>query len=60
MDIEANNINGFDSEDSGRVLFESALVASLAGLSAIPSPMMPSTDFDTVFTSIGTTLTTNV
>jgi hypothetical protein len=56
MDIERNDVSQFVSYESAQDLIECALAVSLVGLGAVS----PLTIFGTVFTSIGTTLTTNV
>ena len=50
----------FAVEDSGQDLIEYALVAALVGLGAVTSMKLLGTKISTAFTSIGTTLTTNV
>jgi pilus assembly protein Flp/PilA len=50
----------FIAEESGQDLIEYALVASLVGLGAVVGIKGLGTKISTAFTSIGTTLTTNV
>jgi pilus assembly protein Flp/PilA len=50
----------FVADESGQDLIEYALVAALVGLGAVASLKTLSTRISTGFTSIGTTLTTNV
>jgi pilus assembly protein Flp/PilA len=47
-------------DESGQDLIEYALVAALVGLGAVAGIKTLSTSIKTAFTSIGTTLTTNV
>ena len=47
-------------DESGQDLIEYALVAGLVGLGAVTAMSTLSTKIGTAFTSIGTTLTTNV
>jgi pilus assembly protein Flp/PilA len=47
-------------EESGQDLIEYALVAALVGLGAVASMKTLSTSIGNAFTSIGTTLTSNV
>jgi len=47
-------------DESGQDLIEYAIVAALIGLGAVASMRTLSTKIGTAFTSIGTTLTTNV
>jgi len=47
-------------EESGQDLIEYALVAALVGLGAVASMKTLSTNIGSAFTSIGTTLTSNV
>ena len=48
------------NDESGQDLIEYALVAGLIGLGAVTAMSGLSTKISTAFTSIGTTLTTNV
>lgn len=50
----------FIAEELGQDSIEDALVAALVGLGSVASVMTLSTRISTGFTSIGTTLTTNV
>ena len=53
-------LNNLMVEESGQDLIEYALVAALVGLGAVASMRSLSTSIGSAFTSIGTTLTTNV
>ncbi len=53
-------VNNLIVEESGQDLIEYALVAALVGLGAVASMKSLSTSIGNAFTSIGTTLTTNV
>jgi pilus assembly protein Flp/PilA len=48
------------NDESGQDLIEYALVAALVGLGAVAAMKTLSSNINTAFTSIGTTLTTNV
>jgi pilus assembly protein Flp/PilA len=54
--ILSNLIN----DESGQDLIEYALVAALVGLGAVAAMKTLASNINTAFTSIGTTLTTNV
>ena len=54
------NVTHFVADETGQDLVEYALVAALLGLGAVTSLKTFSTKISTSFTSIGTTLTTNV
>ena len=53
-------LKNLHKEESGQDLIEYALVAALVGLGAVAAMKTLSTNIGTAFTSIGTTLTTNV
>jgi pilus assembly protein Flp/PilA len=53
-------MNNLMVEESGQDLIEYALVAALVGLGAVASMKTLSTSIGNAFTSIGTTLTSNV
>jgi pilus assembly protein Flp/PilA len=53
-------LNHLLRDDSGQDLIEYAIVAALIGLGAIASMKTLRTSVSNAFTSIGTTLTTNV
>ena len=53
-------LNNLITEESGQDLIEYALVAALVGLAAVASMKTLGTSISTAFTSINTTLTTNV
>jgi len=53
-------MNNLMVEESGQDLIEYALVAALVGLGAVASMKTLSTNIGSAFTSIGTTLTSNV
>lgn len=59
-----NNIKhifaSFMKDESGQDLIEYALVAALVGLGAVAAMKTLSTNISSAFTSIGSTLTTNV
>ena len=55
-----NVISSFRNDESGQDLIEYALVAGLIGLGAVAAMSGLSTKIGNAFTSIGTTLTTNV
>jgi len=55
-----NYVVNLAHDESGQDLIEYAIVAALIGLGAIASMRSLSTKIGTAFTSIGTTLTTNV
>ena len=55
-----NHVVNLAHDESGQDLIEYAIVAALIGLGAIASMRSLSTKIGTAFTSIGTTLTTNV
>jgi len=48
------------NDESGQDLIEYALVAALVGLGAVAAMKTLGSNINTAFTSIGTTLTTNV
>jgi len=48
------------NDESGQDLIEYALVAALVGLGAVAAMKTLASNINTAFTSIGTTLTTNV
>ena len=48
------------NDESGQDLIEYALVAALVGLGAVAAMKTLSTNISSAFTSIGSTLTTNV
>jgi pilus assembly protein Flp/PilA len=60
MDCFTQHVVGFIAEESGQDLVEYALLAALVGLGAVVSIKGLGTKISTAFTSIGTTLTTNV
>jgi pilus assembly protein Flp/PilA len=60
MKIARESVIHFVADESGQDLIEYALVTALLGLGAILSIKTLSTRIGTAFTSIGTTLTTNV
>ncbi len=60
MKTTKNLLNGLLQDESGQDLIEYALVAGLIGLGAVTAMSGLSTKIGTAFTSIGTTLTTNV
>jgi pilus assembly protein Flp/PilA len=60
MKIAMEAVRQFVAQESGQDLIEYALVAGLLGLGAVTSIKSLATHIGTVFTSIGTTLTTNV
>ena len=53
-------LNNLITEESGQDLIEYALVAALVGLAAVASMKTLGTSISSAFTSINTTLTTNV
>ena len=53
-------LNNLIVEESGQDLIEYALVAALVGLGAVASMRSLSTSIGSAFSSIGTTLTSNV
>lgn len=55
-----NHVVNLAHDESGQDLIEYAIVAALIGLGAVASMRTLSTKIGTAFTSIGTTLTTNV
>jgi pilus assembly protein Flp/PilA len=55
-----NLLNNLMNDESGQDLIEYALVAALVGLGAVASMKTLGTAITNAFTSIGTTLTTNV
>jgi pilus assembly protein Flp/PilA len=55
-----NHVVNLANDESGQDLIEYAIVAALLGLGAVASMRTLSTKIGTAFTSIGTTLTTNV
>jgi pilus assembly protein Flp/PilA len=55
-----NHVVNFAHDESGQDLIEYAIVAALIGLGAVASMRTLSTKIGTAFTSIGTTLTTNI
>jgi pilus assembly protein Flp/PilA len=60
MVLGMKDIEGFFADERGQDLVEYALVAALVGLGAVASIKTLSTKIGAGFTSIGTTLTTNV
>lgn len=60
MDLAMEDFEEFIAEELGQDSIEDALVAALVGLGSVASVMTLSTRISTGFTSIGTTLTTNV
>jgi len=48
------------NDESGQDLIEYALVAALVGLGAVAAMKTLGSNINTAFTSVGTTLTTNV
>lgn len=60
MKTTKNLLNGLLQDESGQDLIEYALVAGLIGLGAVTAMSGLSTKIGSAFTSIGTTLTTNV
>jgi pilus assembly protein Flp/PilA len=60
MEIVTELVKEFVAQESGQDLIEYALVAALIGLGAVTSIKSLATHIGTAFTSIGTTLTTNV
>jgi len=55
-----NHVVNLAHDESGQDLIEYAIVAALIGLGAVASMRTLSTKIGTAFTSIGTTLTTNI
>ena len=55
-----NLLHNLMVEESGQDLIEYALVAALVGLGAITAMKGLATSISTAFSSVGTTLTTNV
>ena len=55
-----NLLNNLLQDESGQDLIEYALVAGLIGLGAVTAMSGLATKIGTAFTSIGTSLTTNV
>ena len=55
-----NLLNNFMQDESGQDLIEYALVAGLIGLGAVTAMSGLATKIGSAFTSIGTTLSTNV
>ena len=55
-----NLLTNFLQDESGQDLIEYALVAGLIGLGAVTAMSGLATKIGTAFTSIGTTLSTNV
>jgi pilus assembly protein Flp/PilA len=53
-------IKNLINDESGQDLIEYALVAALLGLGAVAAMKTLASNINTAFTSIGTTLTTNV
>jgi pilus assembly protein Flp/PilA len=53
-------LNMFLNDESGQDLIEYALVAALVGLGAVAAMKTLGTSITNAFTSVGTTLTTNV
>jgi pilus assembly protein Flp/PilA len=60
MEATKNLLNNLLQDESGQDLIEYALVAGLIGLGAVTAMSGLSTKIGTAFTSIGTTLSTNV
>lgn len=60
MEVTLENVIYFVADEMGQDLVEYALVAALVGLGAVASLKTLSTKISTGFTSIGTTITTNV
>jgi pilus assembly protein Flp/PilA len=60
MKTAMKSVKHFVTDESGQDLIEYALVAGLIGLGAITSMKGFTTKLNAAFTSIGTTLTTNV
>jgi pilus assembly protein Flp/PilA len=60
MDLTTQNFLAFTTDESGQDLIEYALVAALVGLGAVSSIKVLGTKIGSAFTSIGTTVTTNV
>jgi len=60
MKMAMESVIHFVADESGQDQIEYALVAALLGLGAIASMKTLATRIGTAFTSIGTTLTTNV
>ncbi len=60
MDMDVQDVKDFVSVESVQDLIEYALVLALVGLGSVFALRMLSTKIGTIFTSIGTTLTTNV
>ena len=54
------NITSFLRDETGQDMIEYALVAALIGLSAVASMKTLSTKIGTAFTSVGTSLTSDV
>ena len=54
------NLSNLMNDESGQDLIEYALVAALVGLGAVAAMKTLASNINTAFTSIGTTLTTNV
>ena len=60
MEVSKNMLKSLLQDESGQDLIEYALVAGLIGLGAVTAMSGLASKITTAFTSIGTSLTTNV
>ena len=60
MKFSSRTVHRLIAEDHGQDMVEYALVAALLGLAAVASMKGLATDIKNAFTSIGTSVTTNV
>jgi pilus assembly protein Flp/PilA len=60
MTVSKNLLRNLLQDESGQDLIEYALVAALVGLGAVAAMKTLGTNITSAFTSIGTTLTTNI
>ena len=60
MTVSKNLLRNLLQDESGQDLIEYALVAALGGLGAVAAMKTLGTNITSAFTSIGTTLTTNI